>query len=69
MTPKDVLRLFTKPSMFDVHFLVNPLYKTTPKWHGFFFDQTGRFSGQRRRSYEHSSGGARIKVTVDDNSH
>ena len=27
-------------------------YETTPKWHSFFFDQTGRFSGQRRRSYE-----------------
>jgi hypothetical protein len=21
--------------MFDVHFLVNTLYETTPKWHGF----------------------------------
>jgi hypothetical protein len=21
--------------MFDVHFLVNPLYETTPNWHGF----------------------------------
>jgi hypothetical protein len=21
--------------MFDVHFLVNPSYETTPKWHGF----------------------------------
>jgi hypothetical protein len=21
--------------MFDVHFLVNPLFETTPKWHGF----------------------------------
>jgi len=20
-----------------------PLYETTPKWHGFFFDLTGRF--------------------------
>jgi hypothetical protein len=36
--------------MFD--FLVNPSYETTPKWHSFFFDQTGRFSGQRRRLYE-----------------
>jgi hypothetical protein len=27
-------------------------YETTPKWHSFFFDQTGRFSGQRRRSCE-----------------
>ena len=27
-------------------------YETTPKWHSFFFDQTGRFSDQRRRSYE-----------------
>jgi hypothetical protein len=27
-------------------------YETTPKWHSFFFDQTGRFSGQRRRLYE-----------------
>jgi hypothetical protein len=23
-------------------------YETTPKWHGFSFDQTGRFSGQRQ---------------------
>ncbi len=22
-------------SMFDVYFLVNPSYETTPKWHGF----------------------------------
>jgi hypothetical protein len=22
-------------SMFDVHFLVNPLYETSPEWHGF----------------------------------
>jgi len=29
-------------------------YETTPKWHSFFFDQTGRFSGQRRRLYETS---------------
>jgi len=28
------------------------LYETTPKWHSFFLDQTGRFSGQRRRSCE-----------------
>jgi len=30
-------------------------YETTPKWHSFFFDQTGRCSGQRRRSYETTS--------------
>jgi len=36
-------------SMFDVgrSFVFEPLYETTPKWHSFFIDQTGRFSGQR----------------------
>jgi hypothetical protein len=24
-----------------------PLYETTPEWHSFFNDQTGRFTGQR----------------------
>ena len=38
-------------SMFDVHFLINPSHETTPKWHSFLFDQTGRFLGQRLRSY------------------
>ena len=32
--------------MFDVHFLDNPLYKTS-RGQRFFFDQIGRFSGQR----------------------
>jgi hypothetical protein len=30
--------------------------ETTPKWHSFFFDQTGRCSGQRRRSYATQQG-------------
>ena len=36
-------------SMFDVgrSFVFEPSYETTPKWHSFFLDQTGRFSGQR----------------------
>jgi hypothetical protein len=33
------------------HALRNPfpetLYETTPKWHSFFFDLTGRFFGRR----------------------
>jgi hypothetical protein len=27
---------------------LEPSNETTPKWHGFSFDQTGRFSGQRQ---------------------
>jgi hypothetical protein len=30
-------------------------YETTPKWHSFFPDQTGRFLGQRPRLYETTS--------------
>ena len=33
------------------HFRHFSLYETTPKWHSFFFDQTGRCSGQRQRSF------------------
>jgi hypothetical protein len=29
--------------MFDVHFLVNPLYETTPKWHGFLMIKLAAF--------------------------
>jgi len=27
--------------MFDVHFLVNPSYETTPEWHGFLMMELG----------------------------
>ncbi|MEN8806707.1 MAG: hypothetical protein ABF291_04445 [Desulfobacterales bacterium] len=30
-----------------IAFIPQPSYETTPKWHSFFLDQTGRFSGQR----------------------
>jgi hypothetical protein len=33
------------PYVFFEH--LNLLYETTPKWHSFFFDQTGRFFGRR----------------------
>jgi hypothetical protein len=29
--------------MFDVHFLVNPSYETTPKWHGFLMIKLAAF--------------------------
>jgi hypothetical protein len=32
--------------MFDVHFLVNPSYKTTPKWHGFLTIKLAAFQAR-----------------------
>jgi hypothetical protein len=29
--------------MFDVHFLVNPSYETTPKWHGLLMIKLAAF--------------------------
>jgi len=33
--------------MFDVHFLVNPLYGTTPKWHSFSMIKLAAFPPSR----------------------
>jgi len=42
-------------SMFDVHFLVNPSYETSSKWHGFLMIKLAAFQ---------ASGDAHMKLYV-----
>jgi hypothetical protein len=55
-------------SMFDVHFLVNTSYETTPKWHGFLMTKlaaTMAWIKQRTAEYQ-SVEPLELRLTNDD---